>query len=179
MSQLSQFQSAEFLLKNGSSFAMYIHAAYGLRVYRCVVRYGYNDLHNEKESFETILLERLLNFIREDFWISDLANQVHDQTTAPRDNQENTKLMLNPVTNFTEKKEAIDREIESLNKAIDSGIIHLVGASEVVAGKNSGIVKRLMIDHVYSFLRRNLTESERGFEIPHERMLKVGMTYEL
>ncbi|CAM8894399.1 unnamed protein product [Rhodiola kirilowii] len=155
-----------------------------LRVYRCVVRYGYNDVHNEQESFETILLERLQNFIREDFWVTNLVGQ--DQIPVPHDgqntesvNEDNNKGKLNQGTNFAEKKELIDREIESLNKAIQSGVIHLVGASEVVAGKGSGILKKFMIDHVYSFLRRNLTESERGFEIPHERMLKVGMTYEL
>lgn len=156
-----------------------------LRVYRCVVRYGYNDVHNEKEPFETNLLERLHNFIREDFWVSDMASQVQDQIAVPHGlektsaNEGNNKLKLNSEANFSKKKEVIDREIESLNKAIDAGIIHLVGASEVVAGKGSGIAKRFMIDYVYSFLRRNLTESERGFEIPHERMLKVGMTYEL
>uniref|UniRef100_A0A7N0TTH4 Potassium transporter n=1 Tax=Kalanchoe fedtschenkoi TaxID=63787 RepID=A0A7N0TTH4_KALFE len=153
-----------------------------LLVYRCIVRYGYNDVQNdEHELFETILLERLCDFIREDFWATNLVGQDQPapENTESLDEDDNTKEKRNPGTNVTEKKEEIDREIESLNKAIQAGVIHLVGESEVVAGKGSGIVKKFMIDYVYGFLRRNLTRSERVFEIPHKRMLKVGMTYEL
>lgn len=39
--------------------------------------------------------------------------------------------------------------------------------------------KRILIDYAYTFLKRNLRDSDEVFDIPHKCMLKVGMTYEL
>ncbi|TQD81548.1 hypothetical protein C1H46_032910 [Malus baccata] len=38
------------------------------RSYRCIVRYGYRDVHQDVDSFETELVERLVDFIRYDWW---------------------------------------------------------------------------------------------------------------
>jgi KUP system potassium uptake protein len=39
-------------------------------VFRCVMRYGYTDTRSEQESFEKMLVERLKEFIINDFWFS-------------------------------------------------------------------------------------------------------------
>ncbi|KAL6208455.1 hypothetical protein ACLB2K_019404 [Fragaria x ananassa] len=41
-----------------------------LNVFRCVARYGYTDVRNENEPFEGLLVEKLKDFIRDDFWLS-------------------------------------------------------------------------------------------------------------
>ena len=38
----------------------------GLRSYRCIVRYGYRDVHQDVDSFETELVESLATFIKLD-----------------------------------------------------------------------------------------------------------------
>uniref|UniRef100_A0A5B6Z4J0 Potassium transporter n=1 Tax=Davidia involucrata TaxID=16924 RepID=A0A5B6Z4J0_DAVIN len=117
-----------------------------INLFRCVVRYGYTDAHNkEEETFETLLVQRLKEFIRDDARFS--------------------------------KEET---ETEVVDKAWQAGIVHLVGESEVVAGQGSGIGKRVLINYVYDFLKRNLRQkSNELFDIPQKRLLKVGMTYEL
>ncbi|PIN05371.1 hypothetical protein CDL12_22088 [Handroanthus impetiginosus] len=122
-----------------------------LQVFRCVVRYGYNDVRNKKESFELLLMERLKEFVKEDKFEID-----------------NDELDLE-----------VERDIEYLDKAWRWGVVHMVGEHEVVAMKGANIGKRVVIDYAYNFLKKNLRQSNKVFDIPHKRMLKVGMTYEL
>lgn len=49
----------------------------------------------------------------------------------------------------------------------------------MVAGEGASMGKRIIINYAYNFLKRNLRESKEVVDIPHERMLKVGMTYKL
>ncbi|GFQ05703.1 potassium transporter 5 [Phtheirospermum japonicum] len=72
-----------------------------------------------------------------------------------------------------------NEEIEGLDKAWRCGVVHLVGEHEVVAAEGANIAKRVLVDYAYNFLKRNLRQSNRVFDIPQKRMLKVGMTYEL
>ena len=141
-----------------------------LNVFRCVVRYGYTDVQNEQEPFEKVLIENLKVFIRDSFGLpqSVLSNgengeEIMDVRQVEEDMQ----------------PEEIEREIEAVDKAWHAGIVHLIGETEVVAGKGSSVGKKILIDYAYTFLKRNLRESEKVLDIPHKRMLKVGMTYEL
>ncbi|GAV87954.1 K_trans domain-containing protein [Cephalotus follicularis] len=122
----------------------------GVNVYRCVARYGYRDARSEEEPFEKILIERLKDFIREDL-----------------------------AVNEGERLEAVAREIEVLDQACFSGVVYLIGESEVVAKQGSNLVKKIVIDQAYNFMKKNLRQSNMMLDIPHARMLKVGMIYEL
>ncbi|KAJ0842979.1 putative potassium transporter [Helianthus annuus] len=120
-----------------------------LYVFRCVVRYGYTDVRNEKESFEKILVENLKNFIQYDYGTEPQQGRIGDDDVA------------------------------KLDQAWRTGIVHLVGENEIVSKPRSSIGKKFLIDYAYNFMKRNLKQSYNVFEIPHEKMLKVGMTYEL
>ncbi|KAK9983650.1 hypothetical protein SO802_033175 [Lithocarpus litseifolius] len=74
--------------------------------------------------------------------------------------------------------EAVEREIEGVDKAWHAGIVHFIGETEVIAGKGASFGKRILIDYAYTILKRNLRDSDEVFDIPHKQMLKVGMTYE-
>ncbi|KAI3679023.1 hypothetical protein L6452_38330 [Arctium lappa] len=115
-----------------------------LYVFRCVVRYGYMDVRNKKESFEKILIEHLADFIQSDYEVSEAQQDVVVVENAWR-----------------------------------AGVVHLVGEHEIMSRSGSSIGKRFLIDYVYDFVKKNSRQSESVFEIPHKRMLKVGMTYEL
>jgi len=145
-----------------------------LNVFRCVVRYGYMDVRNEQEPFEVLLIERLKEFIADDFWFSQRAVN-NDENSSGDDG-----ALVDGENDGKKRREAVEiSEIEVVEKACRAGVVHLIGENEVVAGKTAGIGKRVLIDYAYNFLRRNLRQTEKVFDIPHKRMLKVGMTYEL
>lgn len=136
-----------------------------LNMYRCVGRYGYMDVRNQEEPFERILVENLKQFIRDDYKFSPRSQE------SAHDSDEDT---IHGV-----QKEALERDIEAVDKAWEAGAVHLIGENEVVAAEGAGIGKRLMINYAFNFLKKNLRGSETVFDIPHMRMVKVGMTYEL
>lgn len=137
----------------------------GLNVFRCVARYGYTEVRNEQEPFEKLLVGRLKEFIAEEFWVSqqELQNGDGEKQVIEQENL----------------REAIEKEIEAVEVASGAGIVHLISENEVIASKGANIGKRILIDYGYNFLKRNLRQSEKMFDIPHKRMVKVGMTYEL
>ena len=142
-----------------------------LNVFRCVVRYGYMDVQNEQEPFEKVLIENLKAFIKENLWMSKKG--LNNNVENIEDKLDGRHLQEDMHS------ESFEREIETVDKAWHAGIVHFIGETEVVAGKGAGIGKRIVIDYAYTFLKRNLRESDEVLDIPHKRMLKVGMTYEL
>lgn len=94
-------------------------------------------------------------------------------------------LLVKRLKKFLEDKYLIthgDKESlmqEAIEKAAGDGIVHLIGESEVIASKGSGIIKRILIDYAYDFVKRNLRQGNKVFDIPHKRMVKVGMIYQL
>lgn len=148
-----------------------------LSVFRCVVRYGYRDSCNgAADHFEGTLIEKLKEFVREGyFWpFQGIMNEGDVTEVDEESGHENVKLVPQE-----KQKEALEREIEMVDEASRAGVVHLIGESEVVAGKGASIGKRILIDYGYNFLKRNLRQSDQLFGIPREKMLKVRMTYDL
>ncbi|XP_045794258.1 potassium transporter 5-like [Trifolium pratense] len=143
-----------------------------LNVFRCAVRYGYTDVRNEQEPFEKILVERLKEFIVKEYYCSQKLIQ-----DGKNDESEDDKI--DEISDGERVQEEIEKEIEVVEKASRAGIVHLIGENEVIASKGAGIAKRILIDYAYNFLKKNLRQSEKLFDIPHKHMVKVGMTYEL
>jgi KUP system potassium uptake protein len=149
-----------------------------LIVFRCVVRYGYTDVRNDQhEPFEKILIERLKEYVNEEHWLTQrlLNNSENDGKIEDENENENVKQVQDEVVG----QEAIEREIEAVNKASHARVVHLIGETEVVAGTGSSLGKRIVIDYAYNFMKRNLRQSTNLFDIPHKCMLKVCMIYEL
>ncbi|GLU06326.1 hypothetical protein SLE2022_233690 [Rubroshorea leprosula] len=73
----------------------------------------------------------------------------------------------------------VEKEMQFVQKANDEGVIHLLGESEVVAGKNSTASKKIIVNYLYSFLKRNVRQGEAVSVIPQTRSLRVVMTYEI
>ncbi|XP_044502490.1 potassium transporter 5-like [Mangifera indica] len=149
-----------------------------LNVFRCVARYGYTDVHNEEEPFEKILVEKLKEFIRKYYWLSQtVTNHVEGSEGSTDVSIEGENEGIEDVRLVQEQ--AVEREIEMVDKASRAGSVHLIGESEVIPGEGAGIGKRILIDYAYNFLKKNVRQSEKVYGIPYKRMLKVGMTYEL
>ncbi|PHT38606.1 hypothetical protein CQW23_22179 [Capsicum baccatum] len=165
-----------------------------LYVFRCVVRYGYNDVRHEQEDFEKILVEKIKEFIRE-YCLFSVAIKSHRLSMERIKQLEKIDSGINNIgprkaaeeedsdTKQVEKEEnfasLVEKEIGVVERACCAGVVHLVGEQEVIASKGSGFTKKVIINYAYNFLKRNLRQSNKVFDIPHKHMLKVGMTYEL
>ncbi|KAI3874662.1 hypothetical protein MKW92_022432 [Papaver armeniacum] len=145
-------------------------------VFRCVVRYGYTDVRNQHESFERMLVDSLKGFITEDLWLSEVESKNGVLIENGGDHEDNADGHHKPII---ERQYEDKEELEVVEQAWRAGVVHLMGENEVVARKGSGLAKKILINYAFNFLRRNLRQSEKVFEIPHKRLLKVGMTYEL
>jgi KUP system potassium uptake protein len=63
------------------------------RSYRCIVRYGYRDVHQDIHSFETELVERLADFIRYDWQRTNGTNSCNEDD-ASRSNESTSECRL-------------------------------------------------------------------------------------
>ncbi|RVX20638.1 Potassium transporter 5 [Vitis vinifera] len=77
------------------------------------------------------------------------------------------------------RQEDVDKDIEAIDRAARAGVVHFIGENEVIAEKGSKLGKKVLINVGYNILKKNLRQTEKVFDIPHKRMLKVGMIYEL
>lgn len=120
----------------------------GYKMYRCIARYGYRDRRVGSEEFEGLLMEHLKSFIRSENWEAE-----------------------------GKASEAAAEEIGFLERSRAAGVIYLLGHSEVKASEDSGVLKRIVVDHVYDFLRRNCRQGFVDLQIPNKNLLQVGMNY--
>ncbi|KAK4781407.1 hypothetical protein SAY86_015509 [Trapa natans] len=152
---------------------------YELNVFGCIVRYGYTDLRYEAEAFERTFVERLVEFAREDLY----ALEPFDDGGSGRRNRECSVIRASDQARTSggalELQAHIRDKVDVLEKARLDRVVHLIGETEVVAEKGAGIWKRVLIEYAYNFLKKNVRQNYMILDIPHERMLKIGMTYEL
>ncbi|KAB2056743.1 hypothetical protein ES319_A11G124200v1 [Gossypium barbadense] len=153
-----------------------------LFAFQCAVRYGYNDVR--EVAFEETLITRLKEFIQEETWMQIQTLSIRGkmyETGRELDREiEHNEIWKEKQAKEEKLREIMEQEIEQVKKAWEEvGIVHLVGQNEVIASKESNMMKRILVDYAYNLLRRNLRQREAVFDIPHKRMLKVGMTYQL
>nr|XP_024390827.1 probable potassium transporter 11 isoform X3 [Physcomitrium patens] len=68
-------------------------------------------------------------------------------------------------------------EVAFLNACKDAGVVYILGNNIVKARKDAGFFKKLVINYMYTFLRRISRDSSVVLNIPHECLLHVGMVY--
>ena len=152
-------------------------------VFRCVVRYGYTDVRFEEEPFERLLVERLKEFIRGEIMMTVtlthnsgdiVSGELQDGLTNGENEREESKQI-----DEKRHQQDVKKDIEVIDSAAQVGVVHLIGETEVMADKGSRFGKRVLINVGYNILKKNLRQTEKVFDIPHKRILKVGMIYEL
>ncbi|XP_073138729.1 potassium transporter 5-like [Henckelia pumila] len=168
-------------------------------VYRCVVRYGYKDPIEEPKEFEQQLVQNLKEFITQEHAIHEAIiekEMMHKHKHEHEDeNVPNPDLLAEGSTTSTattpvgldDKRVNIsppllpgeEEQMRFIDKARDQGVFYLIGEAEVVAKKDSSLLKKIVINYAYTFLRKNFRHGGKMLAIPQKRLLKVGMTYEV
>lgn len=181
-------------------------------MFRCVVRYGYNDVIEEPKEFESQLVEQLKEFIRHEHFRLE-GGTTTEQTAEPMNTQPSSLLgkdgkargstlyveelleQPNPSRissdsnsirsfnvangNISVPTQGAEEEMKFVQKAMESGVVYLLGEAEVVADQKSSFFKKIVVNYAYNFLRKNFRQGEKVMSIPHTRLLRVGMTYEI
>ncbi|XP_031098463.1 potassium transporter 5-like isoform X2 [Ipomoea triloba] len=163
------------------------------RMFRCVVRYGYNDKIEEPMEFEGQLVDHLMEFIRQEHFIagSPLAlENIHEQPLPAEqvdESLENVSARLSsaeiqtvPSTRTNEAVAGWAEDVQFVQHAKEQGgVFYLLGEATVQAKHDSCFFKKLAVNYVYSFLHKNFRQEENAFAVPQNQHLKVGMVYEI
>ncbi|KAJ6429995.1 hypothetical protein OIU84_021413 [Salix udensis] len=186
----------------------------GYRLYRCIVRYGYRDVHKDDMEFEKDLVCSIAEFIRSG---NDEPNGAKDDLEGEDDKMtvvgtccthtDGIQLREEDVDNIesagtSELREirsppltqprkrvrfrlpdspkitrAAREELQELVEAREAGIAYILGHSYVRAKQGSSMLKKLVINYGYEFLRRNSRAPACSLSAPHASTLQVGMVY--
>ncbi|KAI4328233.1 hypothetical protein L6164_020606 [Bauhinia variegata] len=188
------------------------------RLYRCIVRYGYRDVHKDDVEFETDLVCSIAEFIhsasppsdssteepeKDDkmtvvgtcsakadngiFMSDDTVTFDHVDSTGTSELREiKSPMMITPkkkVRFIVPESPKIDNnareELQDLMEAREAGVAYILGQCHMMAKPGSGIVRKLVIDFGYEFLRRNSRAPSFVFSVPHASSLEVGMVYKV
>ena len=103
--------------------------------------------------------------------ISSASNSIRSVNVAKSTNSSNRNISV-PI-------QGVEEEIKFLQKAMESGVVYLLGEAEVVAYQKSSLFKKIVVNYAYNFSRKNFRQGEKVLSIPHTRLLRVGMTYEI
>ncbi|WOL13604.1 hypothetical protein Cni_G22374 [Canna indica] len=174
------------------------------RVYRCIARYGYRDVHKDDLEFEKDLVCSIAEFIRSGasrttMEQSDKSNdkmavvgaglQLCEEDADPSDTAgpSSSREIQSPVIRRKKVRFVLPEsphmdssereELQELMEAREAGMAFILGHADVRAKSGSGLIKRFVIDVGYDFLRRNCRGPAYAVSIPHASTLEVGMVY--
>ncbi|XP_061375225.1 potassium transporter 5-like [Gastrolobium bilobum] len=177
------------------------------RMFRCVVRYGYKDAVMDPLEFESQLVHHLKEYIRQESFMHEIegTTTTTEQVPIPNNNEcemvpqgstiipdqgalDVSRASSDSIQSLVVAKssivttppiEGVENEIEFIEKAMEKGVVYMLGEAEVVADPKSSIFNKIVVNYAYSFLRKNFRQGYKSMAIPHKRLLKVGMTYEI
>ncbi|KAG8070843.1 hypothetical protein GUJ93_ZPchr0006g40960 [Zizania palustris] len=139
-------------------------------MFRCVARYGYTDPLEGPKEFATFLLDRLKMFIQEEAVFSTSC-----QTAATDEADGASSIAIDGHV----LRQAADEEKRFIDAEAERGVVYLMGEANVTAATGSSVMKRIVVDYVYTFLRNNLRQGHKALSVPKDQLLKVGITYEI
>ncbi|KAG8383159.1 hypothetical protein BUALT_Bualt05G0155600 [Buddleja alternifolia] len=70
-------------------------------------------------------------------------------------------------------------ELRELTEAREAGVAYILGHSYVRAKQGSSLIKKMVINFGYDFLRRNCRAPSCALSVPHASTLEVGMVYHI
>ncbi|XP_047173771.1 potassium transporter 5-like [Vigna umbellata] len=178
------------------------------RVFRCVVRHGYNDILEDPAKFESELIQNLKAFIQEENYhmveVEGIENAIEQATVVESSDKReahrsSSRIIPNqPASASSDSIRSLggsdtksyanflappihraEDELKFIEKASEKGVVYMLAEAEVVAHPNSSIINKIIVNYVYSFFRKNFRQGQSSMAIPRNRLLKIGMTYEI
>lgn len=150
------------------------------KIFRCIVRHGYNDVIGDSMEFESQLVQHLKEFITQE---SKYMFDLEKTTKCEEDGDDEEKSIslscasLNSIQSL-DMVEGIENEIKVIDKALEKGVVYMLGETEVVADPKSSFLNKIVVS-AYNFLGRNFQQRDELMAIPRKKLIKVGMTYEI
>ncbi|KAB1225740.1 Potassium transporter 1 [Morella rubra] len=145
-------------------------------MYRCILRYGYKDLHQETYNFENRLVSGLVHFVE-----TEEEKSVSKETLCSTEEEDNVRSSLDGqvMTSGFGQVESFLLKDESLHilKAKESGVTYIFGHSYAKAKKSSPVLKKFVVNVVYAFLSKNCTDPNVLVNVSPTSLLEVGMIY--
>ncbi|KAJ4762204.1 Potassium transporter [Rhynchospora pubera] len=156
------------------------------RLFRCIVRYGYNDEKEDANVFAASMIEQLKNYVHDETLFAETTEQqLNNENIRQRPVGQSTvhaeeRLEQVPESQ-TEQSEPqhIHESILIYEQELANGVVYLLGETEVRAEPSSNIFKKLLVNCFYNFLKKNFRQGEKVLQIPRDQILKVGMVYEI
>ncbi|URE30352.1 Potassium transporter [Musa troglodytarum] len=176
------------------------------RLYRCIVRYGYRDVHKDDLELERDIVCSIAEFIRsgtsgpngaavesekDDERMTVVGAGIRlcevgdnpGEVAGPSSSTEiqspiRARKKVRFVLPTSPRMNASTREeLQELMEAREAGMAFILGHSYVRAKSGSGFVRRFAINYGYDFLRRNSRGPAYAVNIPYASTLEVGMIY--
>lgn len=181
------------------------------RLYRCIARYGYRDIHKDDLEFERDLFCSIAEFIRSEkpqcsLGIEDVecdgkmtvvgtTSSNLDGIRMCEDDGDFSQMAGTSELKELKKPEKLRKrvrfvvpespqidtdtreELQELMDAREAGMAFILGHCYVRAKSGSSLMKRLVINLGYDFLRRNSRGPTYALGIPCASTLEVGMIY--
>ncbi|KAL9270809.1 Potassium transporter 8-like protein [Drosera capensis] len=97
-----------------------------------------------------------------------------DETKSPEKPKKKSRLVLPGIQTLDE---ATEKELTELMEAREAGLAFILSNSYVKAKSGSSLIKKIGLNYVYDFLRRNSRGSSYALNLPHASTLEVGMVY--
>ncbi|KAK3150082.1 hypothetical protein QOZ80_3AG0227710 [Eleusine coracana subsp. coracana] len=177
-------------------------------VFRCVARYGYHDTLEMANDFVPILVEYLQYYVRDLnlYGVGEQLKIVYHSARVDSFSWEKppghgvyAEEMLTPIQSFSEltmhpvgmsrhfqtgkmnleEMLKIEEDQKIIQREVDNGVVYIVGETEMVARPHSNLFKKIVVNNIYNFLRKNSRNGEKMLSIPRGQLLKVGVTYEI
>ncbi|KAM7464610.1 hypothetical protein LguiA_032731 [Lonicera macranthoides] len=115
--------------------------------------------------------------IREDnVYIEPAGTSGLKETRSPRIGQARKRVRF-LVPESPKMEAGATEELRELMEAREAGVAYILGHSYVKAKQGSSLVKKLVINIGYEFLRRNSRGPTYAVSVPHASTLEVGMVY--
>ncbi|MCD7452075.1 Potassium transporter 8 [Datura stramonium] len=183
------------------------------RVYRCIARYGYRDIHMDDVEFEKDLVCSIAEFIRseergqsfeavEDIDDNERLTVIgttsthvagirmcEDSGELPHVDTKDTEMIVISSPEVPRKRVrflvpespqmdlSVREELQELMEAREAGMAFILGHCYVRAKRGSSLIKKLVINIGYDFLRRNCRGPTYALSFPRASTLEVGMIY--
>lgn len=158
-------------------------------MYKCAVRYGYKDPQDGAE-FEELLMAAIIEFIRAEA-LGNLRVNNNNNATSDLGVDHTVPLSgeIDHNPSFVTGGAALDRvaakmlddsvhdAVKHLNSSRRHGVVYILGHTELRASHDSNFFRKFLINVFYNFLRRNFRSSLHTLNIPHTRLLQVGMVH--